>query len=97
MVTLEKIKGKKMTEVTFSHPGAPGHNVSLAGVFNDWDPARTPMLYCDEKKSYICILTLSSGEYEYKLVVDGQWMLDEGNPNFVSNDFGTLNSIVVVK
>ena len=93
MVTLEKIKGKLRNALRTML----GHNVSLAGVFNDWDPARTPMLYCDEKKSYICILTLSSGEYEYKLVVDGQWMLDEGNPNFVSNDFGTLNSIVVVK
>ena len=97
MVTLEKIKGKKLTKVQFSHPGTPGHTVSLAGIFNDWDPAHNPMTYCPETQNYSCTLELPAGVYEYKLVVDGQWMIDEGNPNFVSNDFGTLNSIVTVK
>ena len=28
--------------------------------------------------------------------VDGEWKLDEGNPNFAPNSLGTLNSVLVV-
>ena len=84
--------------VEFVINAGPGHEfVGVAGSFNDWDPAHNPMTYCRENQNYSCILELPAGVYEYKLVVDGQWMIDEGNPNFVSNDFGTLNSIVTVK
>ncbi len=53
----------------------------------------------DEKGDgvYRCTLRLAPGCYEYKFVVDGEWVLDDGNPNFTSNDFGTLNSVLNVK
>ncbi|MBE6375754.1 MAG: hypothetical protein E7050_04735 [Lentisphaerae bacterium] len=90
-------KEKDIITVCFSYSAAPGHKVCLAGVFNDWDPERNLMEYSTEKGVYSCTVQLSPGVYEYKLIVDGEWLLDEGNPNFVSNDFGTLNSIVTVK
>ena len=76
---------------------APGRNVAVAGSFNDWEPKLNPMT--DEKGDgvYRCILRLAPGCYEYKFVVDGEWVLDDGNPNFTSNDFGTLNSVLNVK
>ena len=86
-----------MITVCFSYAAEPGHSVSLAGVFNDWDPARLPMKYSAAKKLYSCSIKLAPGNYEYKLVVDNKWLLDEGNPNFVTNDFGTLNSVIVIK
>jgi 1,4-alpha-glucan branching enzyme len=97
MVVLEKIENKKESLVHFRYPGMPGHSVSLAGVFNDWDPAETEMKYSMELSVYECFVELLPGDYEYKLVVDGEWKLDDENPNFVSNDFGTLNSVVSVK
>ena len=96
MVTRLETKSGKRAKVRFFHPAPLGHTVSLAGVFNDWDPASSPMTYSAEENGYFCILTLSPGVYEYKLVVDGEWLLDEDNPNFVSNDFGTLNSLLSV-
>lgn len=76
---------------------APGRNVAVAGSFNDWEPKLNPMT--DEKGDgvYLCTLRLAPGCYEYKFVVDGEWVLDDGNPNFTSNDFGTLNSVLNVK
>ena len=92
-INCDKTKDKAV--VRFCYRTLPGHTVSLAGIFNDWDPAQTPML--EENGLYSCTLELPTGEYEYKLVVDGEWMLDEDNPNFVSNDFGTLNSLLTIK
>lgn len=43
-----------------------------------------------------CTIHLAPGTYEYKFVVDGEWVLDESNPNFAANDFGTLNSVINV-
>lgn len=97
MVTVKKVKGNTAAQLLFTYSAAPGHTVSLAGVFNDWDPSRTPMEYSTEKQAYFCMFSLPPGNYEYKLVVDGEWMIDEENPNFVSNDFGTLNSLAAVK
>ena len=96
MVKVEKNVGAELKQVVFLYPEAPGHHVSLAGVFNDWDPSATEMLYSPADRAYRCLLTLPSGAYEYKMVVDGAWMLDEGNPNFAANDFGTLNSVLTV-
>lgn len=41
-------------------------------------------------------LSLPPGRYEYKFVVDGQWMSDPGAKESVRNDFGGTNSILVV-
>ena len=41
-------------------------------------------------------MLLEPGTYEYKFVVDGEWKLDESNPNFAPNSLGSLNSVLVV-
>ena len=87
-------KGDRVT-VTFSLETSPGRTVGVAGSFNDWDPSVTPMEYDPEKHVYRgSFENLEPGEYEYKFVVDGEWVLDESNPNFYPNDFGTLNSVL---
>ena len=87
-------KGRK---VLFSLEAAPGRTAAVAGSFNDWDPAMAPMEYDSASKTYRITIELCPGEYEYKFVVDGEWLLDESNPNFFPNDFGTLNSVLSVK
>lgn len=37
---------------------------------------------------------LEPGVYEYKFVINGEWKIDERNPNFVPNDIGSLNSVL---
>ena len=86
-------KGETVT-VTFSLETSPGRTVGVAGSFNDWDPAVTPMEYDPKEHVYRGAIDLEPGEYEYKFVIDGEWSLDESNPNFYPNDFGTLNSVL---
>ena len=96
MVDVEMIPGKSERRATFCYAAAPGCTVALAGVFNDWDPDSTTLTYSDGKSAYCVELLLLPGTYEYKLVVNGEWILDDGNPNFTSNDFGTLNSVIQI-
>ncbi len=81
----------------FTVTAQPGSVVALAGSFNDWDPLQAPMADDEGNGLYSCTVTLDAGSYEYKFVVDEEWILDEENPNFASNDFGTLNSVLTVK
>lgn len=84
-------------KVLFSLEAAPDRTAAVAGSFNDWDPSAAPMEYDSATKTYRIIIDLLPGEYEYKFVVDGEWLLDEANPGFYPNDFGTLNSTLEVK
>ena len=83
--------------VEFSYEGNPGHFVAVAGSFNDWDPEVSRMRYDSSLHCYRTAIELERGDYEYKFVVDGEWFLDESNPGFAANDFGTLNSILAVE
>jgi hypothetical protein len=41
-------------------------------------------------------VTLPPGRYEYRFVVDGQWLSDPSAKESVHNTFGGTNSVVVV-
>lgn len=69
--------------------------VFVAGSFNDWHPAATDMLSVGEGK-WVKELTLPPGSYEYRLVVDGEWLTDPSCPERVANPFGTENSVLRV-
>ncbi len=97
MVKIRKITGSAGRSVEFALEAGGGHSVALAGSFNDWDPALAPMIDSDGSGVYRCRVTISPGSYEYKFVVDDEWLLDDDNPNFASNDFGTLNSVLAVE
>ena len=45
---------------------------------------------------YTATVKLAPGRYEYKFVIDGVWCADPENLDFVQNDHGTLNSVIVV-
>lgn len=87
--------GKK--KITFELQAGQGRTVCLAGSFNDWEPDNSQMAYNSVKKCYQLNMELAPGYYEYKFVINGEWVLDEANPNFAANDFGTLNSVIVIK
>ena len=81
--------------INLVYEDAPGKEVFAAGSFNNWKPEK-PLLDKDNTGVYRCQLRLEPGTYQYKFMVDGNWCLDENNPNFTPNDFGTLNSLLIV-
>ncbi len=87
--------GKRRFTFIFEAPA--GKHVCVAGAFNDWDPEQKVLEYKSSKGVYSGVIMLEPGTYEYKFVIDGEWVLDPKNPNFSHNDFGTLNSKLIVE
>lgn len=76
-----------------THPSA--QSVFIAGSFNDWHPAIIPMIALGDGR-WRKDLTLPPGRYEYRFVVDGQWVDDAAANETVPNPFGGQNAVLIV-
>lgn len=71
-------------------------SVALAGSFNEWDPARTPLAPAGETGVWTVTLALPPGQHTYAFVVNGQqWLPDPAAPA-VEDGFGHQNSVMTV-
>ncbi len=77
----------------FAHPTAT--IVCIAGTFNDWQPEAKAMHRLGDGR-WLKETVLPPGTYEYRLVVDGQWIADPLVKETVLNPFGGRNSILRV-
>jgi 1,4-alpha-glucan branching enzyme len=80
--------------ITFQHPGAS--SVFIAGSFNDWSPDATPMLNTGDG-SWAVEIALPPGRYEYRFVVDGEWVGDPQAAETVPNAFDGVNAVLVAE
>ncbi len=69
--------------------------VFIAGTFNDWHPTATPMIALGDGR-WVKELVLPPGRHEYRLVVDGEWIIDPVAPEQAPNPHGSCNSLIVV-
>jgi hypothetical protein len=80
---------------TFDHPTAT--SVCVAGTFNEWHPTTKAMqMRAVGSGHWLKEAFLPPGDYEYCLVVDGQWMPDPLALKTVPNPYGGQNSILNV-
>ncbi|NER13368.1 hypothetical protein GWK08_07960 [Leptobacterium flavescens] len=69
--------------------------VVLSGSFNKWDEKFFAM---DKVEGgWELKLQIKPGTYEYKFIVDGEWMEDQANPQKVRNQYGSYNSVIDIK
>src|SRR5687767_14385449 len=81
---------------TFRLKGHPNARVvAVAGSFNDWNQSQ--VLCGKEGDEWICRIDLAPGKYTYKLIIDGDWILDPANPETEDDERGITNSVLVVK
>jgi Glycogen recognition site of AMP-activated protein kinase len=66
--------------------------VYLAGYFNNWNPEGIKMRKIADGWEYD--LSLKPGRYEYKFVIDSNWIHDPANKDSVINEHGTFNSVL---
>ena len=88
-----RVPTAKMVRLEFCHHTAKA--ISVAGTFNAWSPAATPMASAGEGR-WFKEMPLEPGVYEYRLVADGEWLPDSQAADTVPNPFGGLNSVLVV-
>ena len=84
---------EKPTEFVFHMPQA--RSAAVAGNFNNWEPKRTAMRK-DPGGDWKATVWLPPGRYEYRFIVDGQWVSDPSAKESAPNGFGSTNSVVVV-
>lgn len=69
--------------------------VIVTGTFNRWNEDLFRMYKIEN--GWEIILKLAPNDYQYKFIVDGNWMEDPTNPDKVLNEFGGYNSHIDVK
>lgn len=84
-----------MKKVSFSIDAGYAREVYLVGEFNNWKPGVHPMKN-NGKGKWKKQLQLSEGTFEYKFLVDNQWVTDPENIQTCPNCFGSQNSVVHV-
>lgn len=75
-------------------PGA--RSVSVAGDFNGWNPAHTPLERSDGGM-WTATIPLKPGRYQYMFVIDGkQWIADPLATEAETDGFGAQNAVLDV-
>jgi len=95
----EPLPPDKCGEVVFSFEADESvQEVMLSGSFNDWGKIEPNYLMEDPDGDHVFekTMVLDPGAYQYKFVVDGDWITDPKNPNKVDDGFGGSNSVLEV-
>lgn len=69
--------------------------VILAGSFNRWNEKLFKLKKAED--GWEITLQLKPGIYQYKFIVDGEWMIDPSNPSKTKNEFDGYNSLIDVR
>ena len=83
-------------KVTFHIVAPASSSVFVAGTFNGWSADEHVLKYNEKHACFQTGLSLAPGRHEYKFVVDGSWVVDPGCADWVPNEHGSLNSVIVV-
>jgi 1,4-alpha-glucan branching enzyme len=83
-------KGRKKGTLRFSLEANGSGKVELAGDFNDWQPSR---MRKNKQGRYVAVVPVPPGVYEYKFIVDGDWITDPETHTWAMNPYGTMNSV----
>jgi hypothetical protein len=81
--------------IVFKLSGFPAATiVAVAGTFNGWNQSQ--YLFERVGNEWVCRINLPPGKYQYKFIVDGNWLVDPGNPRIVHDRRGFENSELTV-
>ena len=95
MLTKKFFKTKEETEVTFEFSRENVSSVSLCADFNGWQPIS--MKFHKREKTFRTKIRLPKDQsFHFKYLLDNdEWVNDQQADHYVSNVYGTENSVVV--
>jgi 1,4-alpha-glucan branching enzyme len=78
---------------------APGaKQVNLVGSFNSWGKYATPMKIMDSSGVWLVDVPLKEGEHTFMYLIDGtRWITPPLAEDFVTDGFGQVNGVVIVR
>ena len=83
--------------VRFSVAAPNAARVSIVGDFNEWNPTSLPMKRSADGRLWEVEVRLPLGRYSYAFMIDGRLALDPAAPRSAGDDFGTPNSVLMVR
>jgi len=92
-MTLSTSSSLHTTTVSWQESCPTPRLVELAGSFSNWSPL--PMTRSSEG-IWTAVVQLESGRHEYKVIVDGDWRVDE-SVEMVNNGMGSHNNVLHVE
>ncbi|KAK9061310.1 hypothetical protein SSX86_018490 [Deinandra increscens subsp. villosa] len=92
--TADILAGLKKRSVTLTWNGDNCSTVEVSGLDVGWDQ-RIPLKY-EKHGSWILQRDLLDGRYEYKYIVDGEWMTNTYEPVTPANKDGHINNYIQV-
>jgi 1,4-alpha-glucan branching enzyme len=87
--------GPALKSIPFAATLGEVREVLLAGDFTGWTAAALPLRKNPDGR-WTALLQLAPGEYQYRLLVDGQWRDHPEAQRRVPNPFGTENCVLTV-
>jgi len=88
---IESIFGKR-----FTYYGPEATSVKIGGNFNNWNPTDEFLMERDQYGTWTKNISLKPGTYQYRFIVDGEWVEDQNNSNYINNAYGGINSVLEI-
>lgn len=95
---MEKLHGPRRVPegVMFVLDAPQSKDVRVTGEFTNWSREGLAMDKDNADGLWKVVVDIAPGEYEYRFVVDGVWVRDPNNKDYVRNEFGQENSLLIV-
>jgi chromosome partitioning protein len=95
---VERLHGPRMISdgVLFMLDAPDAQHVLVTGEFTNWSREGIPLERDPSDGIWKTTVDVEPGEYEYRFVVDGVWIRDPNNKDYIRNEFGQENSLLVV-
>jgi len=83
-------------EKQFTYYGPEASSVKIGGNFNNWNPSDEFLMERAKDGTWTKNISLKPGTYQYKFIVDGKWIEDQNNSNYINNAYGGNNSVLEI-
>lgn len=95
---LERSNGPRRVPdgILFALEAPQAQSVAVTGEFNNWSREGVLLKKDSSDGLWKVTLDIDSGEYEYRYIVDGRWIRDPDNKDYIRNEFGQENSLLIV-
>jgi chromosome partitioning protein len=85
-----------MVERQFIFDAPNASCVKIAGTFNNWNTSEESLMERKRDGTWSKHIYLSPGTYQYRFLIDDEWVADQNNSNQVNNPFGGKNSVIKI-
>jgi chromosome partitioning protein len=95
---MERLHGPRRVPegVMFALDAPQSKEVRVTGEFTNWSREGMQLQKDGEDGLWKAVVDIPPGEYEYRFIVDGVWICDPNNKDYVRNEFGQENSLLIV-